>query len=549
MDDLNTNLIILSLFGAVLLMLYGVRLAGDGLRGWAGPRIKTALETMTRNRLVAVGTGVVVTFLLQSSSATTVTMVSLIDSGLISFSQTLGVILGSDIGTTITVQLISFKVHQYALFICGVGLLIRFLTEDNQRKSLGDGILGFGLIFLSIYLMSQIMEPLQKNELFKDILHASGKSPILGILAAMAITAVIQSSAATIGIVISLALVGGPGTEIIDTRSAIPIILGANIGTCGTALLSSLRSTVDAKRAAFANLLFKLIGVMIVLPFLGPFTELMELTADDVPRQIANTHTIFNIGLAVLLLPFTGLLGKVIEKWFPEKKEDGDEFHLKYLNPTMLETPSLALAQAARETMRMAEQVEDMLKPSLKAIVQCDLSLIERIESMDDNVDILDRAIRMYLIQLSGEHLTREEAKRQMEILSVIANLESIGDVIDKNLMELARKKAKNCVNFSRDGEVEIEDLYNRVLENFTLTMSAFTSQDKSMAEKVFRNKNRIRDLEKDYYRRHLERLESGLSESIETSSIHLDVLTNLKRVNTHLTNIAYQIMESPKQE
>ncbi len=549
MDDLNANLIVLSLFGAVLLLLYGVKLAGDGLRGWAGPRIKTALETMTRNRFVAMGTGVVVTFLLQSSSATTVTMVSLIDSGLISFSQTLGVILGSDIGTTITVQLISFKVHKYALFICGVGLLVRFMTEDIQRQSLGEGILGFGLIFLSIYLMSQIMGPLQGNELFKDILHASGSSPILGILVAMAFTAVIQSSAATIGIVISLALVGGPGTEIIDTRAAIPIILGANIGTCGTALLSSLRSTVDAKRAAFANLLFKLIGVMIVLPFLGPFTSLMELTGDEVSRQIANTHTIFNVGLAVILLPFTGVLGKMIEKWFPEPQEDNDEFHLKYLNPTMLETPSLALAQAARETMRMAEQVEDMLKLSLPALTECDVNLIERVESMDDNVDILDRAIRMYLIKLSREHLNQQDAKRQMEILTVISNLESIGDVIDKNVMELSRKKARNCVNFSRKGQIEIEDLHSRVLENFTLTMSAFTSQDKSMAEKVFRNKNRIRDLEKEYYRRHIERLESGLSESIETSSIHLDILTNLKRINTHLTNIAYQIMENTAQE
>ncbi|MFO8057535.1 MAG: Na/Pi cotransporter family protein [bacterium] len=549
MDDLNTNLIVLSLFGSVLLLLYGVRLAGDGLRGWAGPRIKTALETMTRNRFVALGTGVVVTFLLQSSSATTVTMVSLIDSGLISFSQTLGVILGSDIGTTITVQLISFKVHQCALFICGVGLFIRFITEDNQRKSLGEGILGFGLIFLSIYLMSQIMEPLQDNQLFKDILQASGTSPILGILAAMLITAIIQSSAATIGIVISLALVGGPGTEIIDVRAAIPLILGANIGTCGTALLSSLRSTVDAKRAAFANLLFKLIGVIIVLPFLAPFTSLMELTGDNVARQIANTHTIFNIGLAVILLPFTGPLGRLIEKWFPEKQEESDEFHPKYLNPAMLDTPSLALAQAARETMRMSEQVEDMLKLSLPALTECDLGLIERVEAMDDNVDMLDRSIRMYLTQLSRTNLTREDAKRQMEILTVISNLESIGDVIDKNIMELSRKKAKNCVNFSQKGQVEIEDLHSRILENFTLTLSAFTSQDKSMAEKVFRNKNRIRDLEKDYYRRHIERLESGLSESIETSSIHLDVLTNLKRINTHLTNIAYQIMESPDQE
>jgi len=537
---MHDNLIIMSLFGGVLLLLYGVKLAGDGLKDWAGARIKTVLETMTRNRFAGLFTGIVVTFLLQSSSATTVTMVSLIDSGLISFAQTLAVILGADIGTTITVQLISFKIYEFSLFFCGLGLFIMFISKDQSRRSLGQGVLGFGLIFLSIKLMSEVIAPLKDNDLFMEIIRVSGDSPLTGIIAATALTALIQSSAATIGIAITLSL-----NNLIDIRSALPIILGANIGTCATALISSAKSGVGAKRAAFANLLFKLIGVALVLPLLGPFERLALLTADDVTRQIANAHTIFNVGLALLLLPFTVIIGRQIEKWLPDKQGEEETFMPKYLNPNMLNTPSLALAQATRETIRMAEIVQDMLKLSLPAIMKCDRELIERVENMDDNVDLLDRAIRMYLIQLGKEHFSPEEAKRQMEILTVVSNLEAIGDVIDKNLLELARKKAKKGLQFSAKGGVEIEDLHSRVLENLETAMSAFTTSNQALAEKAYRNKTRIRELEREYNRRHIERLESGLAESIETSSIHLDVLTNLKRINTHVTNISYPLVEN----
>jgi len=531
---------ILSLFGGVFLLLYGVNVAGKGLQGWAGPRIKTALETMTRNRFAAVGTGVIITFLLQSSSATAVTVVSLIDSGLMSFFQALGVLLGAGIGTTITVQLIAFKIYDYALFICGVGLLIRFIVSDVQRRRLGEAIFGFGLIFLSIGLMSDAMEPLQASELFREILRAVGRNPFLGVIVALALTAVVQSSAAVIGIAIIFSL-----NNLITIEAAIPIILGANIGTAATGIISSVRSSAEAKRAAFANAIFKTIGVVIVLPLVGPFAELARLTSSDVTRQIANAHSIFNFGLAIVLLPFINKIGHRIVNWFPDDECDLDEFKPKYLNQAMLSTPSLALAQATRETMRMAEIVQDMLKLSYPAILNCDTALIEKVENMDDRVDILDKAVRFYLTQLSKEDLDQEDAKRQMEILIMISNLEAIGDVVDKNLMELARKKAKECVQFSKEGEQDIEDLHSRIIENFELTMSAATTRDKALADRVYRNKNRIRDLEKEYYRKHIERLESGLAESFETSSIHLDVLTNLKRTNTHLTNIVYPLLET----
>ncbi|HUT55307.1 MAG TPA: Na/Pi cotransporter family protein [bacterium] len=537
---MSENLTLFNLFGGVFILLYGIKLAGDGLQGWAGERIKTALETMTKNRFASLFTGVVITFLLQSSSATTVTMVSLIDSGLISFSQTLGVILGADIGTTITVQLISFKIYDLALLICGVGLALMFITKDQQRKHLGQAILGFGLIFLAIKVMLEAMSPLKDSALFQEILKASGSYPLTGILFSALLTALIHSSAATIGIAITLSMSG-----LIGIDAAIPIVLGANIGTCATALMASFRSSVDAKRAATANVLFKVIGTLLILPFLGPFADLVRLTAAETARQIANAHTIFNIALALLLLPFTGVFARLIEKWFPEKEAASDEFKPKYLNPAMLKTPALALAQATREALRMAEIVQDMLKMSLPALMECNLELIEKVENMDDRVDLLDRGIRFYLTQLGKEQLGHEGANHQMEILAAISNLESIGDVVDKNLMELARKKARKCVHFSAEGHKDIVDLHARVMENLELAMSAFTTRDRDIAERVLRNKARIRDLEREYYRRHIERLESGLSESFETSSIHLDVLTNLKRINTHLTSILYPLLDN----
>jgi phosphate:Na+ symporter len=541
----SANLIVLSMFGGSFLLLFGIKLAGEGLRDYAGQRIKTALETMTKNRVAGFFTGILITFLLQSSSACTVTVVSLIEAGLMSFPQSLGVILGADVGTTITVQLISFRIYDYALFICGVGAALIFSTRLERRRHLGEGILGFGLIFLSIKLMSECLSAVKDAALFLEVLTELGRTPLLGILLAMALTAIIHSSAATIGLAIALSL-----DNLMPIETAVSIVLGANIGTTATALLGAWRGSVEAKRAAFANLFFKVVGVAMFYPFIHPFALLMARTSEQAPHQIANAHTVFNLGIALLLLPFTPLVARVVEGWLPDRPEaEEEEFKPKYLNPAMLSTPALALAQAMRETIRMAESVQDMLRLSLPAIMDCDLELIERVEKMDDNVDVLDAGIRFYLTQLSKEHLHTEDASRQMEILIVVSNLEAIGDVIDKNLMENARKKAKNCVQFSAAGQRDVRELHGLVLENLELAMSAFTTRDAALAERVFNNKRRIREAEKEFYSKHIARLESGLSESYETSSIHLDVLTNLKRINTHITNIVYPLRKTQQVE
>jgi len=538
-----TNLMILTLFGGVLLLLYGIQSAGEGLKEAAGPQIKTALQSLTKNRAAGLFTGVGVTFVLQSSSATTVLLVGLVDAGLMSLAQTMGVILGADVGTTLTVQLLAFNIEDWAVFIAGMGLLLMFIGGQPERKSLGKGIFGFGLIFLSIKIMAESIAPLQHNDLFRQLLLAVGENPLAGLLIAAALTAVLHSSAATLGLAITLSI-----NHLITLPAALPMILGANIGTCVTAYLGSLRSKADAKRVAWAHVLFKVVGSLLVLPFLGPFARLTELTASDLARQIANAHTIFNVGLALLFLPFTGVFARLTQKLVAEKAEEAEgKFGPKYLNPAMLTEPSLALAQAVREALRMAEVVQDMLGLSLDALLGQSRELIEMVENMDDRVDLLDRAIRFYLTQLSSQKMTPEEARRQMGILHLVSNLEAIGDVIDKNLMELAKKKLDKQGEFSAAGREDIKALHAKVLENLELAISAFTGHDQELAQKVLRHKPGIREIEQELYQRHIQRLEKGLAESFETSSIHLDIISNLKRINSLLTNIVYPIVQEPQ--
>jgi len=328
-----------------------------------------------------------------------------------------------------------------------------------------------------------------------------------------------------------------------------PIVLGANIGTCVSAIASAIGAPVEAKRVALAHILFKVIGVIIVLPFLALFTHLVGLSSANLPRQIANAHTLFNITIALLFLPFIGPFTKLVEKLLPERGPSEKRFGPRYLDKLILASPSLALGQAAREVLRMADIVQDMLKGSIEVFKNNNMRLLEEIEEKDDEVDTLDREIKLYLTRLSQEALTDQQARREMEIITFTNNLENIGDVIDKNLMDLANKKINKQLSFSQDGLREIIDFHQKVMENFELGVSAFASGDVELAHKLLRHKTRLGEIERDLRQAHINRLHLGLKESIDTSAIHLDVLTNLKRINSYVANIAYPILEREKEE
>jgi phosphate:Na+ symporter len=325
-----------------------------------------------------------------------------------------------------------------------------------------------------------------------------------------------------------------------------PIVLGANIGTCASAIVSSIGAPVDSKRVALAHILFKVLGVIIVLPFLGLFTSLVSLASSDIARQVAYAHTFFNIAIAVLFLPFTGPFTNLVQRLLPQRVEV-KRFGPKYLDPMVLATPSLALGQANRETLRLADIVQDMLKSSIDVFKENDRVLLERLEERDNDVDLLDREIKLYLTKLTSENLSDEQAARELEILAFTDNMENIGDVIDKNLMEIAGKKINANVSFSKDGMREIVTLHEKVIDNFEMGVATFASGDVELARRLLDRKIKLAQTEREMREAHIKRLHMGLKESIDTSAIHLDVLTNLKRINSYITNIAYPILEREK--
>jgi phosphate:Na+ symporter len=534
-------MIIISLFGGILLLLYGIKLLNDGLQNAAGSKIRSLLRSLTSNRFSAVGGGAFLTGLIQSSSATSVMLVGFVSAGLMNFRQTLAVILGADIGSTVTVQLIAFHVYDYAILLIGIGLVFTLYAKKAFHRNVGQGVLGFGFVFLSLKLMIDGIAPLQGNELFRQVFIALSNMPIVGIVLSAGLTALIHSSAATMGIALVLAKRG-----MIPLDAAIHIILGANIGTCATALIASMRSPVEARRVAWAHVFFKLFGVLLFLPFLGLFQTLVTETTPDFTRQIANANSLFNIIVAVLFLPIIGPFAKLITKLVPEKEEE-KKFGPLYLDEHVLTTPSLALGQATREVLRASDIVREMLIDVVRVFQSDDQAQIAAIKSKDNLIDLLDRQIRLYLTRLSSSPLTESQSRRNVAVLETSRNLENIGDIIDRNLMPLALKRINKGITFSEEGLQEITLYHKRVLENFDMAISAFTGHDRDLADRVLRNKEELGIMERELVQAHFDRLRKGLRESIETSHVHLDIISNLARINSLITHLIYPIAEEKR--
>ncbi|HEX4743067.1 MAG TPA: Na/Pi cotransporter family protein [Candidatus Limnocylindria bacterium] len=531
----DANLVLFSLLGGTALLLYGVRLVGEGLQRAAGARLRHVLASLSGDRFRALAVGAGVTALLQSSSATTVMLVGFASAGLLSLKQTIGVILGADIGTTVTVQLLAFNLLSLAPLIVFFGWLLTALSSGTAGH-FGRAILGFGFLFLGMKLIADGTVPLKSNALFADVLAALVGLPIVVLLLSAALTAAVHSSAAVIGLALSLAQAG-----LIPLEGAIPIIFGANVGTAGTALVASVGTNAEARRVAVAHAAFKLGGVALFLPFSGLFVEVVRATASDVPRQIANAHTLFNVGLAILFLPGADFAARVITRAIPETRRS--EIGAIYLNPQVLDTPAVALGQALREVLRMGDVVVQSLRDTIRVFERNDEDLMRELIKRDDQIDRLEEDIKQYLIKLSERSLTEEQSDRETALLFIIVNLEEIGDVIDKDLLELAEKKISGHHRFSEQGWAEITDLHAKVVENLELAMSAVATQDRAIAETVIRHKAVVNTLERRLRQAHMERLRSGLRESIDTSSIHLDVLAGLKRANSLASGIAYAVL------
>lgn len=526
------------ILGGLALFLHGLALARDGLQRLAADRLRAIITAVTRHRLAGLLSGAGVTVILQSSTATTVMLVGFAGSGVLTLAQAMSVLLGADIGTTLTVQLLSFRLSTWALLVAFVGFAVRFVARRRTGRELGDAILGIGLLFYGLKLMADGAAPLTRGAGFAAAVETFAAEPVLGILAAALLTILLQGSAPTIGLLLSLAHAGGSQLTL---EAALPVVLGANLGTTVTPLLSSLGQQPEGKRVALAHLAFKGLGVLFFLPALPLFARLVAGTADDLARQIANAHTVFNVAMAFLLLPFTDLAAQAITRLY--RPAPRDTFGPKYLDPRAIETPPLAFGLATREFLRMCDLVGEMLKDCFQVFETNDLDLAERIEAKDDKVDTLNREIRFFLAGLSTERMSPAQAQRQMTLINLTADIENAGDTVNRNLLAMARKKALSGLRFSAEGFADLRLFHQKVLDNYTLAVAAFSSGDEELARTVLRHRSALLAMETGLKQKHIGRLNRGLKESLDTSTIHLDSLSYLRRVNSLASNLAEAVL------
>ncbi len=534
--------------GGLAIFLYGIALMAHGLQKSAGSRMKAILKTLTSSRLMGFLVGVLVTAVIQSSSATTVMLVGFVSAQLLSLSQTIAVILGAGIGTTITAQIIAFKITDFALPLIALGFVVKAFAKRTSSRNFGEAILGFGLLFFGMFIMAEAVSPLRSVDGFTRIL-SSLENPIIGLLVGTFFTAIVQSSMATLGILITLASQG-----LLSLNAGIPLIFGANIGTCVTAYLASLNASREAKRVAVAHAFFKIFGVALFIWWIPDFSKLVlwvspgetaslagtAAAAQVLPRQLANVHTIFNVVVTLFFLPLAPLVGRIIELLVPDLPDSARRgFQTRFLDKGLVKTPVLALAQSSREISRMAEQVQEMLRDIIHCFTKDDARLLAEIKKKDDAVDFLERQITHYLTQLSQEALSEEQSEQEVTLLFVVHELEHIGDVIETNLCELVKKKMDGTLEFSEEGKRELIEYHQKVYDNYQVATIAFLTDNRELAEKALGEKHEIIQLERKYRRSHIDRLHGNIKLSRESSEIHIDVIDSLRRIGSHSANIA----------
>ena len=553
-DTLHIFTMVMGLFGGLALFLYGMEKMAAALKVATGEQLKIILAKLTTNRVTSVLTGALVTAIIQSSSVTTVLVIGFITAEVMSFPQAIGVLLGSGVGTTITAQIIAFQVDKYALLLVAVGFGVVFVGAQDRVKQCGAMVMGLGLIFFGMGMMSDVIAPLRSYQPFLDLM-ARMKNPILSILVAAAFTGLVQSSSATIGIIIVMASQG-----FITLPAGIALIFGANIGTCVTALLASIGKPREAVRAGVAHILFRIIGVTIWIGFIAQLAQIVvwvspaaqgvsgvEKLAAETPRQIANAHTIFNIANVVTFLPFTGLIARLMKRLVPDKPAVEAEPEVpstltSQLNPELLPVPSLAMEQAQRQIVLMAEVVRGMLSDIMPAFMANDMRIIEGISQREDQVDYLDRHTTIYLTQITHSDLSLQQSERIVQLLHVTTDVEHTSDVIAESLVALLVKKVEGNIEFSEEGREELIGYHRLVLESYERAIEAFANDDTELAQTVRATKTELDQLEHTYRQTHYNRLSREEQASVDSSHIHLDLVDYLRRINAYAESIANMV-------
>ncbi len=564
---ISWKFLIIELIGGLALFLYGMEKMSEGMKKAAGNKMRSILAALTSNRVIALVVGAFITMVIQSSSATTVMLVSFVQAGLMSFAQTIGVILGSHIGTTVTAQLIAFKLTDYALLMIAVGFGMQMFTKKENIRNIGAIILGFGILFYGMKLMSSAMTPMRTYPPFIDFMKGL-ETPLMGILFGAAFTALVQSSSASTGIVIVLAQQG-----LITLEAGIPVILGANIGTCITAGLAAIGTSRDAKRVALAHVLFQIVGVLVFITWIPGFAHMIRKIAvvfdSGTARQIANVHTFFNVSMALAFLPFTTVFARFLNWILPDKKVDkAREMTTWHLDDSMISTPVLAINLARTEISRVAKLLERMLraiiipfmsdeklitregvsKEEAELLVReipkrdgifPELSLLEGIDMREEKIDFLEEKIGEYLVGIAKQDMSDKQANEVFCLMSIVNDLESIGDIIHRNMLPLISKKKALENDFSDEGKEELLIYHNKVCNQIHLLREAFAEANHQTAMKIMSGERKYLDLESQYRVQHLERILHGKKESVETHEVHMELMDLFKQIIVYSSNIA----------
>ena len=551
-DEIEWFPLAVGLLGGLAIFLFGMEELSDALQAIAGQRMKHIMSRLTSNRFVGLITGALVTGVIQSSSVTTVLVVGFISAGLMSLTQAIGIILGAKIGTTITGQIIAFKVTKYALLLVAVGFGTGFIFKEGRLRRYGQFVFGLGMIFFGMAVMGSSMEPLRGYQPFINAMAHIHNWP-LAVIAAALFTALIQSSSATMGVVIVLASQG-----LIQVEAGIALALGANIGTCATAGLAAIGKTREAVRAALAHATISIVGAAVLLPFIPQFAQFAQwispeapagLTGQDAlaaiaPREIANAHTVVSIMMAAMFLPFVVPLARILERVLPDREvslqeEDRSEWIPKYLDEELMDTPVVAVEMVRREVERVARNVGRMLDALPAAIFDGDMDAMHQIRDRDNKVDSLHRQVIEYLSRLSMENLSHSTADAALAAMAVSTELEAVGDIVENNFMHLAENVANGTGRLAPEFSEPLRRYHQLVFWAFESVATAFADDDREEARVIMNMKGEVNALDAQVRAHQTELVRQGHADSVQTIILQTDIMENLKRVYYHVKRIA----------
>jgi phosphate:Na+ symporter len=551
--------LIFGLVGGLGLFLFGMKIMSEGLQKVAGDRMRKILAALTNNRIIGTLVGLAVTAIIQSSSATTVMVVGFVNAGLMSLVQSIGVVLGANIGTTVTAQIIAFKITKFALPAIGAGTALKLFSRNRKWMYVGEVVLGFGILFFGMQIMKDSFDPVKGSEELRNLLLVIGDNHLLGVLIGAIMTVIVQSSTASIGITLALASSG-----LLTFEASVAIILGENIGTTITANLAAIGTNLAARRTAFAHFLFNFIGVgymLLLFPFFMSFVSSITPGEADfvvqtqqqaaslgsalgdkpfIARHIANTHTLFNIVNTIIFLPLVGVLAKLTTLLIRGREEEM-EFHLKYIDNRVLNTPPIALGQAKSETRRMAQIALEMLDETALFLQDQDEKRIPALEKKEDIVDMLQKEITDFLVALSQKSITQETSRSIASMMHMVNDLERVGDHCE-NLWRLGRRKKDQSVAFSDVGMAEIAELAETSRAFLSFVLSAMERGDSTILEKAHHMEETIDELEENLRNNHITRLNTGEC-AVLPGLIYIDMLHNFEKIGDHTYNVAEAVV------